>query len=113
HDFLRATDFGEHGEPVIGHGDDALIRFDGAEAIIRRHGLAGFCDGVEERAFAYVGEAYDSCAEHFEFGLERDVDLSENFFDDALAGGGAEAAFPRRHRGARSGDDAMRENFWG
>ena len=53
---------GEFGQALVGHGDDAVVRLDGAEGIIRRLRLAGAGDGVEERAFPDVGQTDDSGA---------------------------------------------------
>ena len=45
----------KHGQALVGHGDDAVVRLDGAEGIIGRLRLARARDGVEERAFPTLG----------------------------------------------------------
>ena len=49
-------------EPLIGHGDDAGVGVDGAEGIVGRLGL-GRGEGVEDGAFADVGQANDSAVQ--------------------------------------------------
>ena len=61
---MRLADFGEDFEPFIGNGYHSLVRFNGAEPVVRRHRLAALGKGVEERAFAHVGQTYDSGTEH-------------------------------------------------
>ena len=57
-------DFCEQLEPRVRHGDDADVRVNGAEGIIRRLGLARARDGVEQGGFAHVGQSDDSSFEH-------------------------------------------------
>ena len=57
-------DFGERFEARFRHGDDAEVRLDGAERVIRRLGLVGARDGVEQRGFAHVGQPDNSGFEH-------------------------------------------------
>ena len=55
HQLVGAGDFREHGEPGVRHGDDADVRIDGAEWIVRRLRLAGAGDSIEECRFSDVG----------------------------------------------------------
>lgn len=50
---------GQHFEPFVRYGDNALVRFDGAERIVRRF-RAGFRNGVEQGALADVRQAHDA-----------------------------------------------------
>jgi hypothetical protein len=63
-DDVRLRDALKRGQPRIGHGDDADVRVDRAERIIRRLRFARACDGVEEGGFADVGKADDACGKH-------------------------------------------------
>ena len=60
-------DPGEHGEPRVGHLDDADVGLDGAERIVRRLRRRGFGQRVEKRRFADVGKTNDAAAEAHEF----------------------------------------------
>ena len=58
-EFLRLVHFAELVQPLVRHGHHAHVGLDGAERIIR--GLrARVGNGVKKRAFAHVGQAYDS-----------------------------------------------------
>ncbi len=61
-DLRRVLDFVEYLETVVGDGDDADVRFDGAEGEVGRLGL-GVGEAVEEGRLADVGQAYDAALE--------------------------------------------------
>ena len=61
-ELVRAADFAEHGKAFIRHDDDALIRLDGAERIVRRLRFSGAGDCIKESGFSDVGETDDACA---------------------------------------------------
>ena len=59
---LGAEDLGEHREPRVGHADDADVRLDRGERVVRReHVVLG--QGVEQRGLADVGQADDADGE--------------------------------------------------
>ena len=55
-------EFGDFGEALIGHGDDAGVGVDGAEGIVGGLRL-GRGEGVEDGGFSDVGEANDSAVQ--------------------------------------------------
>ncbi len=61
-DFWGSAEGGEGLEARVGDGDDAGVGFDGAEGVVSSLGFAGAGEGVEEGAFADVGETDDACA---------------------------------------------------
>ena len=72
-DLLRTREFRQDFEPRIGHGDDAEVRIDRAERIVRRLRLARSGDGVEERRFSDIRQADDSSAQHKARTLRRET----------------------------------------
>ena len=58
-------DLRERLEPGVGHGDDADVRLDRAERVVRGLRLARAREGVEERGFPDVRETDDAGAEHW------------------------------------------------
>ena len=59
----------QHVEPFVRHGDDAFVRLNGAERVIRRFG-AGFRNGVEQGAFADVRQADNA---HIQIGTHNNL----------------------------------------
>ncbi len=57
--FVRVVHFCQNVQTVVGNGDHAHVGLDGAEGIVCRLG-AGVGDGVEEGAFANVGQTHDT-----------------------------------------------------
>ena len=70
--FCEPRQLREHFESRIGHGDDAEIRIDRAERIIRRLRFAGARDRVEERGFPDVRQTDNSSAQHKARRLRRE-----------------------------------------
>ncbi len=62
--FCECESFESVSSRGVGNGDDAEVRIDGAERIIRRLRFAGAGDRVEERGFADIRQADDSSAQH-------------------------------------------------
>ena len=60
--FLRVGKLAQHAQPRVGHGDDAVVRVNRTERVVRRLRLAGAGDGVEEGGLPDVGESDDSSA---------------------------------------------------
>ena len=58
--FIGIPNFSQLVQPGVRHGHDAGIRVDGAERIVRRSGIFGAGDGVEQRALADIRQAYDT-----------------------------------------------------
>ena len=56
-DLLAVVQGGELVQPLVRHGDDAHVGFDGAEGIVRGF-RARVRDRVEQRRFSYVRQAY-------------------------------------------------------
>ena len=78
--------FCEHAQPRVRHGDDADVRVDGAKGIVRRLGLAGAGDGVEQSGLADVGQTDDSGSQHDDSGeYRRDMGNLYDNPDDDLA----------------------------
>ena len=63
-DALGLRDLRERLEARVGHGDDADVRLDRAERVVRGLGLARAREGVEEGGLADVGQPDDSGAQH-------------------------------------------------
>ena len=63
-DALGLRDLRQRLEARVGHGDDADVRLDRAERVVRRLGLARPRQGVEEGGFADVRQSDDSGAQH-------------------------------------------------
>jgi len=61
-DFGGMSDVGKRREAGVGHRDDADVRLDGAERVVRRFD-ARFGQGVEKSGFANVGQANDAAFE--------------------------------------------------
>ncbi len=81
----------QHVEPFVRHGDDAHVRVDGAERVVRGLGR-GACDRVEKRAFADVRQANN--AHLHELLLRFPAQVSQRL---ARVGGG-------KHRRSRDDD---------
>ena len=58
-DALRVNQFREPVEPFVGYGDNAHVRFDGAEREVGRLSLS-VRKAVEKSGFSHVGKAYDA-----------------------------------------------------
>ena len=63
-DDVGLRDFLQHREPLVRHGHDADVWIDRAKGVIRRLGLAGAGDGVEQGGLADIGQADDSGFQH-------------------------------------------------
>ena len=61
-EFFGVGDFGEDGEPGIGHDDDPLVGVDGAKWVVGRLRFPRPGDGVKEGGFANVREPDNACA---------------------------------------------------
>ena len=59
HRLLRLEQRGQAVQARVGHGDDAHVRLDGRERIVRRRRVAGG-QRVEDGGFADVGQADDA-----------------------------------------------------
>lgn len=57
---LCVIEIGQRLQTLIRYSDHADVRVDGAERIVRRSGIFGAGDGVEQRALADIRQAYDS-----------------------------------------------------
>ncbi len=62
HDLRRLGDAGERGEALVGHGDVADVRLDGAERIVRRLCRRRLRQRVEEGGLADVRQPDDTHA---------------------------------------------------
>ena len=58
--FIGVPDFGQLVQPGVRHGHDAGVGVDGAEGVVGRRRVFGAGDGVEQGAFAYVGQAHNA-----------------------------------------------------
>ena len=56
---LRFAELAKFDESLVGYGDHAYVRFDGAEREVRRLCL-GVAKAIEEGRFAYVRQTHDS-----------------------------------------------------
>ena len=63
-DLLRVRKFRERFEARVGHGDDAEIRIDRAEGVVRGLRFARARDGVEKRGLADIRQPDNSSAQH-------------------------------------------------
>ena len=62
YDPFRIVDLDQFVESLVGDGDHAHVRLDGAERKVRRLGLS-VREAVEKRGFAYVRQAHDAALE--------------------------------------------------
>ena len=63
-DNVRLRDFRERRQTFVRHFDDADVRLNRAKRIIRRLGVTGTRQRVEERAFADIRQTDDTCLKH-------------------------------------------------
>jgi len=61
-EFLRFGNAGQHGQSLVGHGDDAAVGLDGAERIVGRLRVAGAGDCVKKSALPDIGKPDDASA---------------------------------------------------
>ena len=57
--FLRLVHLREIVQPCVRHGDNADVRLDRAERVVRRL-RPGVCQRIEKRALAHVGQTHDT-----------------------------------------------------
>src|SRR6478736_5044838 len=69
---LRIDDLGELGQARVRDGDDAGVRLDRGERVVRDQ-RAGLGEGVEEGRLPDVRETYDSEAQHLECFLQEEL----------------------------------------